>query len=208
MKHRVIIGIIIPLFFIVQVHGQENNDDKEKTCFEGININYSFVNIGTIHHWHVPTNIDEDRPYMHYTLGIEGRFNKRIALRLDYFSNYANGFSSESFFNPTIITVAPRIYFNISNPLQVFFDFKVGVAIISDNMESEYSTYTFANKPPIVLGLKTGLILDISKKFSIGFGFDNLGVMYKYIHEASGETGYDASRISIMTTDIVFHFKK
>jgi len=95
MTYRKALSGLIFLFLflvLVRVQAQDKVDVKTEKCFKGINVNYSFVNIGTIHHWHVPTNIDETRPYMHYTLGVEGRFNKWIALRFDYFSNYANGF--------------------------------------------------------------------------------------------------------------------
>ena len=102
-----------------------------------------------------------------------------------------------------------RLYFNASNSLHVFLDLKFGIAIISEGDSSlQYQPYKFAWKPPIVLGLKTGLIIDLSKKFSLGFGFDNLGIIYKYVYEVDNSTGYDASRISILTTDIIFHFKK
>jgi len=199
--------LIILSLFLLRASGQGSMSEKEKPLFEEYNVSFSFVNIGTIHHWTVPTNIDEHRPYMHYTLGVEGRFSDRWAIRLDYFSNYNNFTNATPFFNPSVITIAPRIYFAIAKSVNLFADVKLGIANISDGNNPDWDgRFEFAGKPPIVMGLKTGLTAELSKHFSLGFGFDNLGIHYKYVWTSDNSTEYDASRISILTTDIVYHF--
>jgi len=181
---------------------------KERFLFNELTANFSMVNIGQINHWHIPLNFDSSRPYMHYSIGLQGSLTENISLRLDYFSNY-NNFVNEAFLNPSIITISPRLIFNKNSLINLFIDVKFGVAIIES--ESSYP-YRLASNLPKVIGIRTGLNTQICKNVFLGFSFDNLGIYYKYTYFSyhptySLQTGYDASRISVLTTDIIYRFK-
>lgn len=202
------LSLLLPLlFFIIEnfCYAQSiENTTKEKHLFNEWDVNFSFVNLGIINHWHLPLNFDSRRPYMHYSIGIQSNLTKTVSLRLDYFSNYNNLFF-KNFFNPSIITLSPRWTFNKISNINPFIDFKFGLAIVESE---EYYMLSLVSNPPFVIGIRTGINTQITKNFTLGFSFDNLGILYKYNSTVYPlENGRDESRISMLTTDFIYRFK-
>jgi len=204
MKNLPFVFIVIFLYtFPGKVSCQEtDNTNNNFQAFKEWRINYSFVNLGRFDHWHVPINFDSSRPYMHFGAGVETSVTKVISLRFDIFAHYKVLIHFSDFLNPSTITLGSRFAFNRDKIISPYIDLKAGIGIV--NSESSY--YDFASKPPIVLGLKTGLNARISNHFLIGFGFDNLGIFYLYKTYNNDDSGMDASRLSNISTDIIYQF--
>lgn len=197
-------------------------EPKEKYLFKEVSANFSMVNLGIINNWSVPLNIDTKRPYMHFGIGVQGSLTKNTSVRLDYFSIY-NNFISKNIFNPSVITISPRFTFNKNNSVNPFIDLKAGIAIVKS--EDQY-ILDLVSKTPVVIGIRTGINTRIGKNIFLGFSFDNLVICYKFINKIYWNTGNnynnsytgnnsyvgyigrDASQISVLTTDIVYNFKK
>lgn len=187
---------------------------KENFLFKKIAVNYSFVNLGMINYGSLPLNFAENRYYMLYSGGIETSILKRLNVRIDYFSSYVNWqtFSKrnhgdtlsavKNFFNPSIITIAPRFFFPLQERVSVFIDLKVGLAFVN----SADSSFELINKSQFVPAFRTGLIANIWKSFSFGFSFDNLFIWHKFKYQGN-YNGYNTSRISVLTTDLIYLFK-
>ena len=200
--------LLIAVFHLIcyTLVAQDFNNKREGKRIKDILINTSYVNMGVIDHFNLYLNFDSRRYYMYYGLGVEARVTNNLSFRLDYFSNYSNFNDLKNIFNPSVLTFASRVYFNKSERTRPFFDFKVGIAITEGHVEP-YPM--LVSSIPFVGGFKTGIVSQISNRFSLGFSIDNFGIIYRYTDYPDSKIYTDASRFSMITTDIYYHiFKK
>lgn len=204
---NLLLPLIILIFVQISVaqdfHNTENSNNRK--LFKDLLINTSYVNLGKIDHFGLYLNFDNKRYWMYYGLGVEYKVSDNLSFRIDYFSNYNRFFDLKSFLNPSVVTLAPRIYFMKSSRTRPFFDFKVGIAATD---VAVFASRQLISPIPFVGGFKTGIVSELNDRFSLGFSIDNFGIIYKYTTFIGSEIRYDASRFSLITTDIYYHIFK